>query len=406
MTIVERRRERAMALGVGTDVLTAAPMLGIAIWSHSLTLLADALRGGLLTLLELFAYIMLRRIHRRRLPSYEYGSGKIESLLNLLIGAALVVSGIWVFGLGVISLLHPPPARPLGLAGATMIAAVNAVQNAWMFLTVLRAGRDRGSVLINGQVRTRLLKLISSIIATLAILISAIFAGHISGVFADLVGSAVVFQVMIWTAYKLIASSLPDLLDRALDEPQRAAINGVLIRHVEVFDLILHVRTRKSGITKFVEIGLGFDAERRMGDVDLVSQAVRREVEAVIPGANVIVVATALSAFAPARSDTFGCGASCSSSFQNTEYDGCRAHSEGAVQRRERVVTCEIESKGNSGVGRDRDNIVSATGSTSNFCVTTDDDSNNCRPVAPALAHVAASRYRGCPSEECAIETE
>ena len=30
MTAVERRRERAMALGVGTDVLTATPMLGIA----------------------------------------------------------------------------------------------------------------------------------------------------------------------------------------------------------------------------------------------------------------------------------------------------------------------------------------------------------------------------------------
>jgi len=68
-----------MALGVGTDVLTATPMLGIAIWSHSLTLLADAMRGGLLTLLQLFVYIMLRRIHRRRLPSYEYGSGKIEA---------------------------------------------------------------------------------------------------------------------------------------------------------------------------------------------------------------------------------------------------------------------------------------------------------------------------------------
>jgi len=293
MTAVERRRERAMALGVGTDVLTATPMLGIATWSHSLTLLADALRGGLLTLLELSAYIMLRRIHRRRLPRYEYGSGKIESFLNLLIGAALVVSSIWVFGLGVLSLLHPPPPHPLGLAGATMIAAVNAVQNAWVFLAVLRAGRDRGSVLINGQVRTRFLKLVSSIIATLAILISAIFVGHMIGVFADLAGSAVVSQVMIWTAYQLIASSLPDLLDRTLDEPQRAAINGVLIRRLEAFDLIHHVRTRKSGITKFVEIGLGFDAERRMGDVDLVSQAVRHEVEAVIPGANVIVVATA-----------------------------------------------------------------------------------------------------------------
>lgn len=294
MTDVERRRERAMALGVGTDVLTAMPMLGIAVWSHSLTLLADGLRGGLLTLLELFAYVMLRRIHRRRLPSYEYGAGKIESFLNLLIGAALVLSSVWVFALGVRSLLHPPAANPLGLVGATAIAAANAAQNAWMFVTFLRAGRDRGSVLINGQIRTRLLKLISSIVATLAILISAVFAGRLVGVLADLAGTAVVTQVMLWTAYKLIAGSLPDLLDRTLDEIQHAAINGALIHHFEAFDLIRHVLTRRSGIRMFVEIGLGFHAERSMGDVDLVNQAVRREVEAVIPGATVTIVATAV----------------------------------------------------------------------------------------------------------------
>jgi cation diffusion facilitator family transporter len=293
MTDAERRRERAMALGVGTDVLTATPMLTIAVWSHSLTLLADGLRGGLLTLLELCAYIMMRRIHRRRLPSYEYGSGKIESLLNLLIGSALVLSGFVVFSLGVLSLLNPPSPHPLGLAGATAIAAVNAAQNTWMFVTFLRTARDGGSVLINGQVRTRLLKLVSSIMATLAILISAIFTGHLAGVLADLIGSAVVTQVMIWTAYRLAAGSLPDLLDKTLDEPQHAAINSALIHHFHAFDLIHYVRTRRAGLRMFVEIGLGFDAERRMGDVDLVNQTVRRELEALIPGASVIVVAAA-----------------------------------------------------------------------------------------------------------------
>jgi cation diffusion facilitator family transporter len=295
MTDVERRRERAMALGVGTDLLMSTSKLGIVIWSHSLTLLADTLRGGLPTLLELFAYTVLRRIHRQRLPSYEYGSGKIESFLNLLIAAALVLSSIWVFALGVLSLLHPAPAHPLGLTGATVISAVNATQNTWMLLTFLQAGRDRGSVLINGQVRTRLLKLVSSIVATLAILISAIFAGHTVGALADLAGSAVVTQVMMWTAYRLIAGSLTDLLDRTLDEPQHAAINGVLIRHFEAFDRIHHVRTRKSGIIKFVEIGLGFHEQRRIGECDFVNQAVRRDLEAVIPGAKVTVVATAVS---------------------------------------------------------------------------------------------------------------
>ena len=46
------------------------------------TLLAGAMRACLLTLLELFAYFVMRRIHRGRLPSYQYQSGKIESFLN------------------------------------------------------------------------------------------------------------------------------------------------------------------------------------------------------------------------------------------------------------------------------------------------------------------------------------
>lgn len=41
----DRHRERAMSLGVGTDVLLSTPILVIAIWSGSLTLLADAMRA-------------------------------------------------------------------------------------------------------------------------------------------------------------------------------------------------------------------------------------------------------------------------------------------------------------------------------------------------------------------------
>ena len=158
MRDAERSRERAMSLGVGTDVLLSTPILGIAIWSGSLTLLADAMRACLLTLLELFAYVVMRRIHRRRLPSYQYGSGKIESFLNLLIGMALVLSSIWIFALGVLSILQPSQPNPLGFAVATATGAVNTTQNAWMFVTYVRARRLGASILIDGQVRTRLLK--------------------------------------------------------------------------------------------------------------------------------------------------------------------------------------------------------------------------------------------------------
>ena len=276
MSEAERRRERAMSLGVGTDVLLCTPMLGIAIWSGSLTLLADAMRACLLTLMELFAYVVMRRIHRGRLPSYQYGSGKIESFLNLLIGIALVLSGVWIFALGVLSLLQPPQPSPFGFAVAAATGAVNTTQNAWMFATFLGARRLGASILIDGQVRTRVLKVVSSASATLAILVSAIFAGEVSGRIADLVGSAIVIQMMLWTAYQLIAGALPDLTDRMLDPSLLTQINRVLLCNLERIDAIHHVRTRRCGVMKYIEIGVGFAADRRMGEINAINQSLKK----------------------------------------------------------------------------------------------------------------------------------
>ena len=301
MSEAERRRERAMSLGVGTDVLLCTPILVIAIWSGSLTLLADAMRACLLTLLELFAYVVMRRIHRGRLPSYQYGSGKIESFLNLLIGIALVLSSIWIFALGVLSLLQPPQPSPLGLAVAAAIGAVNTTQNAWMFVTFLGARRLGASILIDGQVRTRLLKVVSSASATLAILVSAIFAGEVSGRVADLVGSAIVIEMMLWTAYQLIAGALPDLMDRMLDPSQLALVNRVLLCNFDSIDAIHHVRSRRSGVIKYIEIGLGFVADRRMGEIDTINQFLKKELEQRLPDARVTLVAVSVAERSPVR---------------------------------------------------------------------------------------------------------
>src|SRR5208283_4950969 len=143
------------------------------------------------------------------------------------------------------------------------------------------------------QVRTRLLKVVSSASATLAILVSAMFAGQISGRVADLVGSAVVVQMMIWTAYQMIASALPDLMDRMLDPSQLTLVNRVLLCNFDRIDAIHHVRTRRSGVIKYIEIGVGFSADRRIGEIDAINQSLKKELEAQIPDAKVTLVASA-----------------------------------------------------------------------------------------------------------------
>ena len=298
MTQAERARERAMALGISTGLAFCLAMLATGIWSRSLTLFADSIRAGLLTSLDCCVFVVLRRIHRKQLSGFEYGHGKLEVLLNLLVAAGLILAALGLAGLGAIRWSRPPQPPPFGLDFAFAIAAANAAQNVWIFGLLRRAARDGVSIIMAGQLRARVTKLVSSVAATSAILTSSLLQGNAAGVIADLFGVAVVVLVMLWTAFRMVESALPHLLDRILDEPQQAAINRVLIRHFHSYDELLFVRTRRSGNVMFIDIGLGYEAQRSIGEVDRINQVIAGELKALIPGAAVTITAVACASVA------------------------------------------------------------------------------------------------------------
>jgi hypothetical protein len=67
----------------------------------SLTMMAETLRGGLGYLLECFAIVLLRWIHRGVLADMEFGAGRLEQAAGVVIAASMLMGAIW-FGLGVV----------------------------------------------------------------------------------------------------------------------------------------------------------------------------------------------------------------------------------------------------------------------------------------------------------------
>lgn len=319
-----------MLLGFATGAPMVAGLLAAWAWSGSLTALADGLRAGLLMLLDMFVFLVLRRIHRHRLPGYHYGVGKLEHFLNLMVGATLVLAGAVVLGLATMRATAADSGSAASFGTAAAMSAVNTLQNLVTLAVIWRAGRDGTSVLINGQIRARIGKLASSMIATTSILASVLFAGTLAGRTADLFGSVVIVAVMLWTASRLIRAAMPDLLDAMLDEAQQAAINQVLIRRFRDYDLLHHVRTRQSGRTVFVEIGLGYDAGRTLGEVDRVNRSVAADLRALIPDAEVSIVTSAVTpeaetAISPAA------GSAASGGSDRPAADGAHPGSSGAT---------------------------------------------------------------------------
>ena len=63
----ERKQERTLALNIALDISIFLPHVYVGLASESWTIIAEFLRGGLLIVISLVAYLTLRRIHRNRL---------------------------------------------------------------------------------------------------------------------------------------------------------------------------------------------------------------------------------------------------------------------------------------------------------------------------------------------------
>ncbi|MCQ4161311.1 cation diffusion facilitator family transporter [Roseomonas sp. GC11] len=283
-------RERSLLFGTLADIAMLFAYVAVGVWSGSLTLLAEALRGGLLILLELVVYALMRRIHRGRMAAYDYGSGKLEQFANLVVGLAMAGGAVWlaVKALGRLEAAGAAPAGSLWVAAG--LAVVNLGVNAAAAWAMWLAGRDGASVIMTGQIRTRLSKLLSSAVVVGAIALSAWAPGSLASRMADLGGTLFVALVMLGVAARLWRDSLPDLLDRSLDEERQALINRALAARFEDYESLLAVRTRQSGHRVQVEIALGFDPAQPFARIAGVMAAVEAEVAALIPGAEVLVL--------------------------------------------------------------------------------------------------------------------
>ena len=75
-----------------------------------------------------------------------------------------------------------------------------------------------------------------------------------------------------------------------LDLSQLALVNRVLLCNFDSIDAIHHLRSRRSGVIKYIKIGVGFSADRRIGEIDAINQSLKKELEAQIPDAKVTLV--------------------------------------------------------------------------------------------------------------------
>jgi len=269
ITADQHAEERSIFLAILADCVIAAAMVQVGLFGGSFTMLAESLRAWLMLAIEIFSFVVMRRIHRGVLSGFEFGHGKLEQLASLSIAAGMFGGAVWI-GFGVLDIIAGgrPLGTPFGLALAAMLGAVNTCTNVIAWDTMRRAARSGGSIILRAQLRARSVKLFSSLFVQATMTVAAVSLNDVIVTWADAIGSAFVAGFMVINAVEMMRSGLTDLLDRTVEEETQIAVNRALAWHFKDYDRLDRVRSRRAGEQVFIEIALGFDGNLALGEAD------------------------------------------------------------------------------------------------------------------------------------------
>jgi len=240
------------------------------IWSDSVTLLAtliDSCLDAAASLITLFA------VHHALQPAdkeHRFGHGKAEALAGL--GQSMFIAGSSMFLLleSVSRFLHPHPLKVIDVGIAVMLLSIALTLALIMFQR--HVVRQTGSTAIAADSVHYKTDLLVNIGVILALLLTAYGWSGFDPVFA--IGIAL---YILHSAWEIARDAIDQLMDKELSDADRANIKQLALSHPEVKG-IHDLRTRKAGLTNFIQFHLELDGHLSL----MQAHAIADEVEAII----------------------------------------------------------------------------------------------------------------------------
>ena len=291
VTPEEAAEERSLSFALIADSGIITTWLVVGLLGGSLTVIAETIRAVLMIAIEVFAYVLMRRLHRGRLTDLEFGTGKLEQVANLLIGGGMLVGAAWIVS-GAVAIVDGdrPVSAPIWLAAGALSIAANLMVNITAWDAMRRALHRDSSLVMLAQFKARTVKLVSSGVVIVTLTVAALAPDVVVVAWADAAGSVFVAVLIFVNGIQILRACIPDLLDRSAGRDVRGTVEQALARHAGDFEQIERLRSRRSGRAVFVEATLAFEAGLAMGEVDRRIAAIRETMLAEIEHGDIAIL--------------------------------------------------------------------------------------------------------------------
>ena len=286
---VDRRKINVAWLSVISNTLLVLLKIIIGILIGSVSVISEAIHSGVDLLAAVIALFAVKTSSKSADEGHPFGHGKVENISGTIEAFLIFLAAGWIIYEAVLKLTNPQKIDMAVWGVGVML--LSAVVNILISEKLFKVGRETDSVALLADawhLRTDVYTSIG-VMAALALIAAGekIFPGPIL-TWIDPMAAISVALMIIRAAYELTIQSGRDLLDANLPEEEKWIRDeiGRLQLPIRGFH---HLRTRKAGATRFVDLHVMMDKDLSIQESHKISEQVTAMIQKKFPRTQVMV---------------------------------------------------------------------------------------------------------------------
>lgn len=279
-------KKRIRSLAAWSIVVAFAVMgLKFLAWrmTGSVALYSDALESIVNVIAATAAFWAISISHKPADSDHQHGHHKAEYFSAVLEGVLIVLAAMLILA-EVWRVLQAPRAIDAPFEGMAVNLAAALINAGWAWL-LIRNGRQHRSPALVADGKHIMTDVVTSF-GVLAGLLGAMATGYM---ILDPMLAVIVALNILWQGWKVITSSLSELMDKAVDVEEHMHIRDIISANsagaIEVHDL----KTRIAGRAIFIEFHIVVDADMTVADSHVICDRIEEALKAAIPSVRVII---------------------------------------------------------------------------------------------------------------------
>jgi cation diffusion facilitator family transporter len=251
---------------------------GVAWWlTGSVGLLSDALESFVNLAGALMALGMLSLAEAPADEKHAYGHGKAEYFSSAFEGFLILVAAASIAWAAIDRFLHPLPLSEVGIGLAVSVLA--SLINLFAARELLKAGRAFNSITLEADAK----HLMTDVWTSVGVILGVGLVWLSGWLWLDPLIALLVAMNIVWTGWQLLHRSASGLMDEAIPEQQRAAVEAILERY-RAQGLDFHaLRTRQAGQQAFISCHVLVPGEWTVQRGHDLLEEIEAEVRAAVP---------------------------------------------------------------------------------------------------------------------------